>query len=73
MDGGKAADLPANPCVIFVLGAGVDYEEIVVGAETMDEDIVDEGSLGSEQGGVVGLAVLEARGVVHGDVLHGGE
>jgi len=39
----------------------------------MDEDVVDEGALRGEQGGVVGLAVLEARGVVHGDVLHGGQ
>jgi hypothetical protein len=39
----------------------------------MDEDIVDEGSLGSEQGGVVGLTVFEAGGVVHSDVLNGGE
>ncbi len=39
----------------------------------MDKDVVDEGALGREQGGVVGLPVLEARGVVHGDVLHGSQ
>jgi hypothetical protein len=73
VDGRKAADLPANPGVVFVFGAGVDYEEIVIGAETMDEDIVDEGSLRSEQGGVLGLAVFETGSVVHGDVLNGGQ
>ena len=59
--------------IVLVLGAGVDDEEIVVGAEAMNEDVVDERALGREQRGVVRLAILEARGVVHGDVLHGGQ
>jgi hypothetical protein len=39
----------------------------------VDEDVVDEGALRGEQGGVVRLAVLELRSVIHGEVLHGGE
>ncbi len=70
---GQRADLLANPGVVLVLGAGVDDEQVVVVAEPVDEDVVDERALRREQRGVVRLAVLEARGIVHGDVLHGGQ
>ena len=73
VDAGEGADLLANPLEVFVFGAGVDDEEVVVVAEAMDEDVVDECALRREQRGVVRLAVFEARGVVHGDVLNGGE
>ena len=42
---GQAADLLADPGEVFVGGAGVDDEEVVVVAEAVDEDVVDEGAL----------------------------
>ena len=39
----------------------------------MHENVVDEGARGREQRGVVRLAVSQLRGIVHGDVLDGGE
>ena len=73
VDARAGADLLADPGVILVLGAGVDDQEVVVFAEPVHEDVVDERALRREQRGVVRLAVLEARGIVHGDVLHGGQ
>ena len=73
MNAGKAANLAVDPGEVFILGAGVDDQQIVVGAEAVDEDVVDEGARGCEQRGVVRLAIFELRGVVHGDVLDGGE
>ncbi len=73
MNAWPAANLAVDPGEVLVLGARVDDEEIVVGAEAVHEDVVDEGARGREQSGVVRLAVLELRGVVHGDVLDGGE
>ena len=73
VNAGPAADLLLDPGVVLVGGAGVDDEQVVVVAEAVDENVVDECALGREQRGVVGLVVGEARGVVHGDVLDGGE
>ncbi len=39
----------------------------------MHKDVVDKRTLRREQSGVVRLAILEARRVVHGDVLHRGQ
>ena len=67
------ANLAVDPGEVFILGARVDNEQIVVGAEAVHEDVVDEGARGREQGGVVRLAILKLRDIVHGDLLHGGE
>ena len=61
VDAGPAANLAMNPGEVLILGARVDDEEIVVGAEAVDEDVVDEGARGREQRGVVRLAVLKLR------------
>ncbi len=42
MNAGPAADLLLDPGEVLVGGAGVDDEEIVVGAEAVDENVVDE-------------------------------
>ena len=73
MDGRKRAHLLANPGVVLVLGAGVDHQQVVVVAEPVDQDVVDKCALGRQQRGVVRLAVLEPRRVVHGDMLHCGQ
>ena len=73
MNAGKTANLAVDPGEVVIFGARVDDEEIVVGAEAVDEDVVDEGARGREQRGVVRLAIFELRGIVHGDVLDGGE
>jgi hypothetical protein len=39
----------------------------------VDQNVIDESALRREQRGVLRLAVLEARGVVHGDALDCGE
>jgi hypothetical protein len=39
----------------------------------MDENVVHKCALRGEQSGVMGLTVLEPRGVVHGQVLDGGQ
>ena len=65
VDGGHAADGLAYPLDVFLAGAGVDDDEVVVVGELVDDDVVDEGALGGEHGRVVGLADLELRGIVH--------
>ncbi len=45
VDAGPAADLLADPGIVLVLGAGVDDEQVVVVAEAVDEDVVDERAL----------------------------
>ncbi len=42
---GQRAHLLANPGEVLVLGAGVDHEQIVVFAEAVDENVVDECAL----------------------------
>ena len=73
MDALHAAYVLAHPVDVLLAGAGVDDEQVVVVGELVDDDVVDEGAVGVEQRRVVGLALLELRGVVHGDVLDGGE
>ncbi len=66
---GPRAHLLANPGIILVLGTGIDHQQVVVVAEAVHENVVDECALGREQSGVVRLPILEARRIVHGDVL----
>ena len=42
---GHAAHLLANPRVILVLGSGVHHQQIVVLAESVHEDVVNERAL----------------------------
>ena len=73
VDAGHVADLLADPLEVFFAGAGVDDDEEVVVGELVDDDVVDEGAVGVEHGGVLGLAGLEFAGIVHRELLHGGE
>ena len=59
VNAGPAAHLLANPGEVLVLGAGVDHQQVVVRAEAVHEDVVDERALRREQRGVVRLAVGE--------------
>jgi len=52
-----AGESRRRPC----LWCGVDDEEVIVVAEAVDENVIDESALRREQRGVVGLAVFEAR------------
>ena len=61
----------ADPVEILLAGSGVDDQQEVVGAEAVHDDVIDEGSGGVEQGGVLGLVDGQARGVVEGHVLDG--
>ena len=63
----------ANPVDVFFAGAGVDDQQIVVFTEAMNDDVVDKRAVGIEHCGILRLADGELRGVVHGDVLNGGE
>ena len=69
MNAGPRAHLLANPGEVLLRGARVDDQQIVVFAQAVHEDVVDEGALRREQRGVVRLPIHEARRVVHGDVL----
>ena len=70
---GEGSDLGANPLVVLLAGAGVDDQQIVVVAEFVDQDVVDECSLGIEHGRVLRLADGQLRGIVHGEGLDGGQ
>ena len=73
MNAGARAHLFPNPRVVLVFRSCVDDEQVIIVAEAVDEDVIDECAGGREQRGVVGLSILEARGVVHGDVLNSGQ
>ncbi len=73
VDAGHVADGLADPLDVLLAGAGVDDDEVVVVGELVDDDVVDEGAVGIEHGRVVGLADGELRGVVHAELLDGGE
>ncbi len=65
--------LLADPGDVLLAGAGVDDDEVVVVGELVEDDVVDEGAVGVEHGGVVGLADLQFAAVVHEQALEGGE
>ena len=69
----ELAGVVAHPVEIFFARAGIDDEQVVVFAQAVDDDVVDERSLGIEQRRILRLADGEPGGVVHRDVLHGGE
>ena len=71
VDAGEGSDLGANPLVVFLPGAGVDDQQIVVVAELVHQDVVDKRSLGIEHGRVLRLADGELRRIVHGKGLDG--
>src|SRR5258708_21974854 len=57
---------------MVVLGvARVDDQQVLVLAHLVDDHVINKSALGIEQGGVVGLAFLKLRGVVHADPLDG--
>ena len=57
----------------FSRSACVDDKQVFLFAEAMDDDVIDESPLRVEKSGVLRLSDGEARRVVHGDVLDGGE
>ena len=67
------ADDLANPLDVLLAGAGIDDDQEVVFAELVEDDIIHERPVGVEHGGVVRLADLQLAGVVHQQLLHGGE
>ena len=69
----ESADLGADPLVVLRARAGVGDQQVVVVAELMDQDVVDERSLGIEHGGVLRLAIRQLGGIVHGEGLDGGQ
>src|ERR1043165_1734739 len=58
-----------EPLEVLVLIRGVDDDEVVVRADAIDEDVVDEAGGGVEKAVVLRAAVLELRDVVAGGAL----
>ena len=58
-----------DPGEVFFGVRGVDAEKIVVLAQSVEDAVIHRASLGVHQRGVLGLKVLEARGIVRGDEL----
>ena len=58
-----------DPREVFFGVRGVDTEKIVALAESVEDAVVHRASLGAHQRCVLGLKVLEARGIVRGDEL----
>ena len=55
----KLAHLLPNPRVVLVFGSGIHHQQVVVLAEPMHEDVVDECALRRKQRGVVRLPILQ--------------
>ena len=68
-DGGFETIIREDVFVILVLIGGVDAQEVVFVGDFVDQDVVDESAVSVEQRGILGLAELEFRRVVDGDVL----
>jgi hypothetical protein len=68
----ELAGVVVHPVEIFLARARVDYQQVFVFAEAVNDHIVDEGSLRIEQRGILRLPDRQARRVIHGDMLHGG-
>ena len=59
VDRWKTADLHANPGVVFIFRSRIHYQHVVVRAEPVDEDVVNESARGHQECGIVRLAVLQ--------------
>ncbi len=69
----ELAGVVAHPVEIFFARAGIDHQQIFIFAEAVDDHVVHESSLRIEQRRILRLADGEPRGVIHGNVLHGGQ
>ena len=69
-DGGVETIVGDDVFVILILIGGVDAQEVVIVGDFVDQDVVDETAVSIEQRRILGLAELEFRRVVDGDVLH---
>ena len=69
----EVAGIVADPAKIFLARARIDDEKIILRAKAMHDHVVDECSIRIEERRVLRLAHGQLRGVVHRNVLDGGE
>ena len=69
----ELAGVVAHPVEILFAGAGVDHQQIFVFAEPVDDHVIHKSPLRIKQGRILRLADGEPGGVVHGNVLNGGQ
>src|SRR6185437_13755339 len=65
----EAANVVAHPVEVLFAGTGIDDQQEFALPQAVHDDVVHEGALRIEQGGVLSLPNGQPRGIVHSDVL----